>query len=178
MQSNKMKWSLSLALFAIVTSAHADNAANKTYQLTHLQQAVASDNSCNKYFGDLKKLAKKPLSLSFANKESAEFNVSDQNNKIINHTYKIIKQSNTDNTINRLGMGSFELDNGKWNYVLQISADAKKPDEKFVYPIIISNEQAHCVYTGELIPDHATVAAFRKNIQSGNHMNGADLTTQ
>ena|SRR3990167_58479 len=178
MSSTTIKRILPLLLLAAANAAYAADTQTKSYALANLQKVVASSDSCTKIYSELQALAKKNIVLQYAgNDKQSEFDVKHQGERLINHTYKIIQQTATDTTISRFGMGSFELDNNKMDYVLQISADLNQKNQKYSYPIIITNEKSHCVFTGLLRPDQKTVADFKKNILNHNVDNGADLTS-
>ena len=171
------KWILSLAVIAAAQQVYAADAPSKAYTLTNLQKIVAADAGCKKIYIDLQRLTKKPIVLQYTSKDNqSAFDVKHADEEIMNHSYKIIQQNITETSVSRIGSGSFDLDNNKLDYVLQISADLKQTNYKYTYPMIISSEKMHCVYTALLVPDQQTVAAFKKNIQNGNLNNGADLT--
>lgn len=170
-----LKWTL---LLLVATASYAADTSVKNYTLKDLKNVVAGDSECKTLHSALLSLGKKPVTLEFANNNNGEYDVKHQNNKLINHTYKVIQQTTTDTAVNRIGMGTFELDNNKMDYVLQVSVDSKHGNHQYAYPIIISNEKSHCVFTGLLKPDQKTLTAFMRNIREGKLENGKDLTSQ
>jgi hypothetical protein len=173
----QFKWILPVALIAAIPLAHAADTSARTYQLKQLKQVSAANENCKTIYRHLEQLSKKPIALQFNGKDNSEFDVKHQDAQLINHSYKILKQTESGSTINRVGAGSFELNNDKMEYVLQIIADTNQQKFKYAYPIIISNDASHCMYTAVLEPDQHTIASFKKNIQNGNTKNGADLTS-
>lgn len=172
------KWTLPL-LFVIVNTAFADGAPTKSYTLADLKNVSSADTACNQVYTSLQQLAKRPITLQFANnKDQAAYDVKNNDNQIMNHSYKIVRQTSSETMVNRTGIGSFELDHNKMDYVLQISVDTKHDDHHYAYPMIISDEQSHCVFTGLLKPDQKTLSMFKKNIHDKKLEKGQDLTSQ
>jgi hypothetical protein len=165
----KQKSVLLLAPLLVTGAAYATDAApTKTYTLTNFTPLYHA----------LQQLAKKPLSLQFASQsEPANFAATDTTGTLKNHSYTIVKQDVKDNVVNRVGMGSFEIDNSKVNYIIEISADAGQKNYKYLYPVIFSSKNGHCYYTALVQPDANTVAAFKKNIEAGVVAKSTDLSS-
>lgn len=170
---------LSIVILTAAGTAFAADAPppSKTYTLAKVQKVDGNDETCNKLFTDLKAYSKKPVVIAFTSKGTSEFEAKHQDNQLMNHNYKIIQQAVSDNAITRFGMGTFELDNKKMDYVITITADLKNPKMSYTYPMIIAHHASHCVFTAALKPDKNTIAAFKKNIEKKNLENGADLTS-
>jgi hypothetical protein len=175
----KQKSVLLLAPLLVTGAAYATDAApTKTYTLTNLQRVVSNHPNCTPLYHALQQLAKKPLSLQFASQsEPANFAATDTTGTLKNHSYTIVKQDVKDNVVNRVGMGSFEIDNSKVNYIIEISADAGQKNYKYLYPVIFSSKNGHCYYTALVQPDANTVAAFKKNIEAGVVAKSTDLSS-
>lgn len=169
---------LSIVILAATGTAFAADAPpTKTYTLSKLQKVDGSDATCKQLLTDLQAYAKKPVVIEFTSKGTSEFEAKHQENQLINHNYKIIQQAVSENAITRFGMGTFELDNKKLDYVITITADLKNPKTSYTYPMIIAQHASHCVFTAALKPDKNTIAAFKKHIENKNLDNGADLTS-
>lgn len=170
---------LSIVILTAAGTAFAADAPppTKTYTLAKLQKVDGSDATCDQLFTDLKAYAKKPVVMQFTSKGTSEFEAKHQENQLINHNYKIIQQAVSDHAITRFGMGTFELDKKKMDYVITITADLKNPKMSYTYPMIIAHHASHCVFTAALKPDKNTIAAFKKHIENKTLENGADLTS-
>ncbi len=168
---------LIIAASITANTAYATDTATKTYKLTDLKRVVANHENCKPIYTALQKLADDTITLHFTKgAEQSSFTIGDGNGKTTNHTYKILKQEIKNNTVNRVGAGSFEIANKKIEYIIEIAADLNKKDFKYAYPMILSGENAHCFYTALLNPSADTVKSFQKNIQSGLAEKGSDLT--
>ena len=68
-----------------------------------------------------------PVVLSFLKEGSApvEFSVQHKEGKIQNHHYSIVQQSVKENTVDRVGLGSFNINNHKISYMIFISVNAE-----------------------------------------------------
>ncbi|EKD55364.1 MAG: hypothetical protein ACD_60C00013G0006 [uncultured bacterium] len=168
-------WILALSLLAVSAYA-ADNGA-KTYTLKDLKTAVSNHRHCKALSQDLQNLAKNPIVLQFTKQDQGVFTVQDQDNKITRHHLMIVKQNAMGNIMNRVVMGSLEINHKKVDYVVEVAADLTNKNHQYIYPTIISGENSHCFFTALLVPDKKTVAAFKKNVQSGNISDGKDLYT-
>ena len=178
MLSSKLKWnSLFLLIVSIASSCvYATEAPLKTYQLKNLQRAVSNHENCAPLYKSLQQLASRPIELEFSSRsEQNNFDVKDMSNRIANHSYQIVKQEINGNMVNRVGMGTFELNHHRLEYMLAISADLDRKNYKYTYPIVISGENAHCFYTAMLQPSNETIAAFKKSIQAGAVNKSVDL---
>lgn len=173
-----LKRMLPIILLAAAGTAYAADApVTKTYTLSKVQKVDGTDASCKQLLTDLQAYSKKPVVMEFTSKGTSEFEAKHQENLIVNHNYKIIQQAVSDQAITRFGMGTFELNNKKLDYVITITADLKNPKSTYTYPMIIAQHASHCVFTAALKPDKNTIAAFKKHIENKNLDNGADLTS-
>jgi hypothetical protein len=178
MRNNLVKWSMLLVVFTTANITFAAKTTTKTYQLSDLRRVVSNHENCKPLYHDLQNLAAHPVVLHFSNDSQTNFTVLDEQGKQAHHTYKILKQDVKNNMVNRIGMGSFELDGKKVEYVIDIAADLNKKDFKYAYPMILSSENAHCYYTALLTPSKETAKAFQQHIQSGAAQKGSDLTEE
>jgi hypothetical protein len=148
---------------AIDTPVSANAASVRTYRLIHLERVVSNSDSCRTLYRDLQKLAKKPLTLQFAPQpEQKNFTVKETTGALINHSYTIAKQTVNNNTLNRVGLGSFEINGKEVDYVVAVSANANKANFKYFYPIIFAGEEAQCYYTALIKPDRKTIEVLKK----------------
>lgn len=170
------RWILPVMAFALTQTAYAvDAAITRTYVLTNLHEVVSDHSNCKTIMKELHDLQRKPLVLEYISKGDGEFVVNHEGGLMINHTYKIVQEMKGDETISRTGMGSFELNHHKMDYVLQVTADLKHEAHQFIYPMIITNQDFICVYTAFLKPDRQTISVFKRKLHDDKTTNGADL---
>jgi hypothetical protein len=179
----KRKCSLAALLLITIGLAQAGPKnvapAKKTYTLVNLQKVVSNSDQCDALYSELEQFVKTPVDLQFANKAATkDLDVKELTGKVVNHNYSIAKQSVLGHTVHRTGLGFFEVDNQKINYIVEISADTEQADFKYLYPIILSGDNGHCYYTALLKPSDATIAAFKKNLDKGLVSKKTDLMSQ
>jgi hypothetical protein len=101
--------------------------------------------------------------------------VQEATGKVARHSYVIAKQNLVGHTVHRTGLGFFEMNKQQINYVVEVSADTKQADFKYLYPMILSGDNGHCFYTVLLKPTPETVASFKKNLEKGLVAKQTDL---
>ncbi|MDP1574601.1 MAG: hypothetical protein Q8L78_06700 [Coxiellaceae bacterium] len=170
---------LTVTTLLIANIALADTTAtapHKTYTLVKLQRVVTNSPSCRPIFDSLKSLSSNHIHLSFKpTGEKGNFVVTDLKGVMQNSTFKILKEHVSAQSINRVGMGSFELNKQKIDYVIQVGVDLSKSTKDYLYPVILSGDTHLCYYSALLKPSEETTTAFKKNIQAGTVNNGNDL---
>lgn len=165
-----------MVLLIPFTSVRAVDSPVKTYTLVDLKQAVSNSPKCDAFYESLKPLTQAPFSLQFNEpSETGERTVQHLGGQLVNHTHTTMKQSVNGNLVHRVGMGTFELNGEKIDYVMEIGADLDNPDHQYLYPTILASDNARCYCTALVKPDEATVTAFKKSIQSGAVAQNTDL---
>ena len=148
----------------------------KEYSLNNVALVVSNSDNCGALFNALTKLSQNPLELEFSStKEHKKFSVKDSNDSLKNHFYSIVKQ-NVGETVYRVGIGEFEIEGQKVDYVVTASADVKNPNYKHSYPVILSGDNARCHFTAVLNPDADTAEDFVDDVKSGEVEKTADLS--
>lgn len=170
------KW-IAIITLALAQSVYAvDGAITRTYVLTNLHEVVSDHANCNMIMKELHDLQRKPITFEYISKGEGEFMVNHEGGTIINHTYKIVQEAKGNDTLSRTGMGTFELNHHKMDYVLQVTADLKHEAHQFIYPMIITNQDFLCVYTAFLKPDRQTISFFKRSLHNDKITDGEDLT--
>src|SRR3990167_8840161 len=102
---------IALALFVVSSFVSPASLAEeeKSYTITNLKTLVSNSKNCFPLFKDLKRAFKKPITLTFNKINDTDFTASEKNNTISNTSFKIIKEDIGNNTLHRLGIGSFEV---------------------------------------------------------------------
>lgn len=163
-----------VAVTALPEGAAACSA--KTYQLKDLRQVVSNSTECKSLLSGLRQWAKKPVSLQFYPASRRHHHtVKNVSGAGKNHSHKTAEQTIKGGKIHRTGLGSFELNGKKYDYVLEIAGNIDNPRHKYLYPIILFADDAQCYYTALLEPDAKTAQAFRESIASGAAAKGTDL---
>lgn len=156
----------------------ASSQSFKTYQVTDLKLVVNNSSSCATTYTSLKKWMSQPVSFQFSkdNTQADSYNVTDTSQQPQNHHYTIVSQKANGSVVDRVGMGSFNLNNQPIEYVVSIAADTSQTNFKYIYPVIIASNNAHCYFTALIHPDAATVASFKKHVNSGAAAAKTDLS--
>lgn len=178
MLNKKRNYSALLFLFIFPVSVFAaenNSQPVKTYILTDLRKMIGNGPQCDAFNKDLEGLTKNSFVMQFTKQEEGKHSVNDLSGQISNHTHTTVKQSVKNNFVQRVGIGTFELNSKKIDYVLSVSADLDNEKHEYLYPMILSTADARCSCSALLKPDAATVEAFKKSIQSGAVAKGTDL---
>ncbi|OGT50830.1 MAG: hypothetical protein A3E84_04910 [Gammaproteobacteria bacterium RIFCSPHIGHO2_12_FULL_42_13] len=172
------KWTIAIALLIAAHTIYASEAVTKTYRFSNVKHFVSNRSSCNSFYSELKKLSTKSIALQFTPTSGANFHVKEMSGSLVNFTYQIVAQDKKDNMISRIGMGSFEINHAKVDYMIEIAGDVKQKNFKYFYPVVLSSSDAHCYYSALLKPGNETVVAFKKHIQSSSVAKQTNLVTQ
>ncbi|NCX94367.1 MAG: hypothetical protein EBX40_06805 [Gammaproteobacteria bacterium] len=175
-----LRTGFALLAFSLSAIAFADaiTAPVKHYQLKDLQLVVSNSDACAPLLDALKAATQNSIALQFSPHpvNSGHFLVQDQNQQLTGHEYSVVKQEKLDGTLHRLGTGMLTLRQYTLKYDIDIAADPAQANFQYLYPIIISGENAHCYYTALLQPSTETSAAFKHHVQSGHADQKVDLT--
>lgn len=165
------------ALLAInIAMADTKPVMYKTYSIENLKRVVTNSESCKPIYNSLKNLASKHVKLSFTAKgKKGSFVMTDLRGVMKNSTFTILKEDTSSHSINRVGMGSFEIDNQKIDFVIQVGVDLNKPSKEYLYPMILSGDSRSCYYSALLKPNENTTMRFKRNILAGKVKHGKDL---
>lgn len=148
----------------------------KTYELVDLKQVVSNSDKCAVIHHSLEELAKKPFSLQFSpSADSKQHIVKHVDSEVKNHSNMGAKQVANGNKFQRTSFGSLKLKNEKIDYVMEISANLDNHNHQYLYPIILSGDEAQCYYTALVKPDTQTVESFKKSIVAGAATKEVDL---
>lgn len=172
-----LKWMIAASLMICMAPLFADEAPTKTYRLMNLQRVTSNHPNCHTIYQSLQKLTTRSVNFSFASQGDA-LDVNDKQSVLKNHTYRIVSQTADNQMVNRVGLGSFDLADNHIEYVITTSADLNKAGYKYLYPMILFSENAHCYYMALLKPNKKTIEDFKKHIQSGSVNNKTDLIDQ
>jgi len=160
-----------------LTKAVLNKGGLKTYTLSNVALVVSNSDSCGAIFNSLSKLAENELKLEFTStKEDKKFAVKHSEETLLNHTHAIVKQNSATETVYRVGVGEFEIEGKKVDYVITTSTDIKHPSYKHLYPLILSADNAHCYFTALIQPSADTTEDFIKDVKAGEAQKGADLS--
>ncbi|EKD74539.1 MAG: hypothetical protein ACD_44C00410G0001 [uncultured bacterium] len=157
-------------LFGLFYCGLVQAASEKAYELLDLRGFSSNESACKAVYSDLKEISKMPVVLSFSKENSAtvEFSVQHKEGKIQNHHYSIVQQSVKENTVDRVGLGSFNINNHKISYMIFISVNAESKDQRhYSYPIVFFSEDYRCRYTALIKPDAETIKNFLTSIKTG-----------
>jgi len=181
LNTKKSKIIAAVALVAVAGAAYFTTKAVmhkggvKTYTLSNVALVVSNSDNCGTIFNALSKLSETPLKLEFTSTEqNTNFNVKDSNETLKNHKHAIVKQD-VGETVYRVGLGSFELEGGKVEYVITTSTDIKNENYKHLYPVILAADSARCYFTALIAPDFDTTKDFIKDVKSGEAAKATDL---
>jgi len=164
-------------LVANIAIADTKPIVHKTYSIENLKRIVTNSESCRPIYDSLKALASKQVQLRFTpTGKTGSFNMTDLNGAMKNSTFTILKEKTDPHSINRVGMGSFELNHQKIDYVIQVGVDLNKPSKEYLYPMILSGDTRLCYYSALLKPSENTTTRFKKNILARKVKKGSDLT--
>jgi hypothetical protein len=168
---------LALVLILVGGTAQANEPAPlKSYTLTDLKQVVSNSPKCDALRGQLEQFTKHPVSLQFTKQgKEGEHSAQDASGQVTNHTHTTVKQTVNGNLVHTVGMGTFELNKEKIDYVLEVSANLDNPDHRYLYPIILASDSARCYFTALVKPSEETIAAFKQSIRSGAVKKGTNL---
>lgn len=165
------------AVATIATAANTTAIPAKSYTITDLKRIVTNSPNCSPIFDSLKQLASKQVDLTFKpTGRPGHFTMNDPTGTMQNSTFTILKEYLTPGSINRVGMGSFKLNQQQIDYVVQVGVDIKNPTTNYLYPVILSSNTRLCYYTALLKPTADTAMRFTKNIHDNKVKNGSDLT--
>lgn len=160
-----------------IAMADTKPVVHKTYSIEELKRVVTNSPSCHLIFDSLKELASRHVRLSFTpTGKTGSFTMTDLRGVMKNSTFTILKEKSNSHSINRVGMGSFELDHQKIDYVIQVGVDLNKPAKDYLYPMILSGDTRLCYYSALLKPNENTTMRFKRNILAGKVKQGNDLT--
>lgn len=161
-----------LAGFGITYAADTPvSSATKTYFLTQLQSVTSNSPRCESLYRDLQQLTKKSVNLEFTQVDKKNFVVKDLAGKLVDHNYSIVKQKVKGHLVNRIGMGSFTINNKQINYVIEIAGNTDQKNYDYLYPMILSSDNGRCTYTGVVKPNPETITLLKKNIIDGHVTN-------
>src|SRR3990167_4652317 len=144
-------------LFGLFYCGLVQAASEKAYELLDLRGFSSNESACKAVYSDLKE-----------NSATVEFSVQHKEGKIQNHHYSIVQQSVKENTVDRVGLGSFNINNHKISYMIFISVNAESKDQRhYSYPIVFFSEDYRCRYTALIKPDAETIKNFLTSIKTG-----------
>ncbi len=168
-----------IALLTISCTGFANTSSNttRTYSIQDLKRVVTNDQSCRPIFNALKTMAKDNIQLTFKSTGTqGHFKMMDPTGTIQNPTFTVLKENTDSHSVNRVGMGSFTLNQQKIDYVIQVGIDLNKPVDHYLYPMILSSDTKLCYYSALLKPSNETTMRFKKNIAAKSTEQGSDLT--
>ena len=166
-----------LSASAVIAADSSISAPFKIYTVSNVERVISNSPECRPTYNALKTLTKKDVRLKFTRTgKSGNFVMTDLDNVLKNLTFTILKEESKPHKINRIGTGSFELNQEKIDYVIQVGVHLNETMTPYEYPMILSANKHFCYYSAILKPSDDTTARFKNNIQKGRVKNGADLT--
>ncbi len=143
------------------------NSGTKTYTLSNVTLVVSNSENCTAIFDSLTKLAQQPIKLEFiSTKEDKKFVVRNSDGSLKNHNHEIVKQ-NIGDTPYSVGLGQFELDGKKVDYVITASTDIKNSNYQHLFPVIFASDEARCYLTALIQPSADATEDFIEEMKSG-----------
>jgi hypothetical protein len=149
--------------------------AKKVYSLLDLREMVYNHQKCDPIFRDLHELNKEPIVLQFAKNTQGKITATHQGNKIKNYSHKVVAQKSKEGSLQRMVLGSFELNHEVIEYFVAITGNTVNEKHQHLYPTILTAADGHCHFAALVKPDEQTVASFKKQIKSGAAAQGKDL---
>jgi len=149
----------------------------RQYTLSNIQSVVSNSEKCAGFHEALQQLSKNSIELAFKKgSHKNDLKAKDASGQLLDLKHTTIKQTEEEGVFHRIGIGSFEFQGEKIDYLVSIAANPSNPDHKYLYPIILESHHAQCYYTALVKPSEETTSKFKDNIGAGHASKGADMT--